>query len=141
MKYVLDSSVAFKWVVPEKDSDKALRLRADFQAGAHDFLSPDFFPGEVGHALTRAERQARITVGEALRLWSDVMTTPPRLVVSLPFTSRAIAISSQTNVGVFDCVYVALAEREGCEFITADVRLINNLRPHFPFIKDLADLP
>jgi predicted nucleic acid-binding protein len=141
MKYVLDSSVAFKWVVPELDSDKAQRLRADFQAAVHDLLSPDFFPGEVGHALTRAERQGRITVGEALRLWSDVMMTAPRLVASLPFMSRAIAISSGGNVGVFDCVYVALAERENCDFVTADVRLINTLRPHFPFIKDLADLP
>ncbi len=141
MRYVLDSSVAFKWVVPEGNSDKALRLRSDFQAGGHELFSPDFFPGEVGHALTRAERQGRITAGEALRLWSDVMTTPPRLIVSLPLTSRAIAISSQASVGVFDCIYVALAERESCEFVTADVRLINNLRPHFPFIKDLADLP
>jgi len=26
MKYVLDSSVAFKWLVPELNTDKALRL-------------------------------------------------------------------------------------------------------------------
>lgn len=27
MKYVLDASVALKWVLPESDSDKALALR------------------------------------------------------------------------------------------------------------------
>jgi hypothetical protein len=27
MKYVLDSSVALKWVLPEVDSQKAIRLR------------------------------------------------------------------------------------------------------------------
>jgi len=112
MRYILDSSVAFKWVVPEVHSDKALRLRAGFQAGIHELLSPDVFPGEVGHALTRAERQGRITIGEALRLWSDVMTTAPHLIASLPFTHRAIVVSSQTRIGVFDCMYVALAERE-----------------------------
>jgi predicted nucleic acid-binding protein len=31
MKYVIDSSVAFKWVVPETDSDKAPQLRADYE--------------------------------------------------------------------------------------------------------------
>jgi predicted nucleic acid-binding protein len=31
MKYVIDTSVAFKWVVPEIDSDNATRLRDDFQ--------------------------------------------------------------------------------------------------------------
>jgi len=133
--------VAFKWVVPEQHSDKALRLRASFQATVHVLLSPDVFPGEVGHALTRAERQGRITIGEALRLWSDIMTTSPQLVASLPLMHRAIAISSQTRIGVFDCMYVALAERESCELVTADTRLINNLQPHFPFIMALSSMP
>ena len=139
MRYVLDSSVAVKWVVPELHSDKALLLRAAFQAAVHEFLAPDVFPGEVGHALTRAS-QGRITVDEALRLWSDVMTTAPQLSASLPLTHRAIAISSQIRIGVFDCLYVALAERENCELVTADTRLINNLQPHFSFIKDLASV-
>jgi predicted nucleic acid-binding protein len=141
MKFVLDSSVAFKWVVPERDSDKALRLRSGYLASVHELLSPDVFPGEVGHALTRAERQGQITPGEALRVWTDVMTSSPRLVVSLPLTHRAIAISSQTRVGVFDCMYIALADQEGCPFVTADDRIIRNLQPHFPFIVPLSSLP
>ena len=31
MKYVIDSSVAFKWVLREIDSDKADRLRENYQ--------------------------------------------------------------------------------------------------------------
>ena len=31
MRYVIDSSVAFKWVVPEPYSDKARQLRADIE--------------------------------------------------------------------------------------------------------------
>lgn len=141
MKFVLDSSVAFKWVVPELHSDKALRLRSAFLASVHALLSPDVFPGEVGHALTRAERQGRITIGEALRLWADVMASSPRLITSLPLTHQAIAISSQTRVGVFDCMYVSLADREGCPFITADDRIIKNLQSQFPFIAPLSSLP
>jgi predicted nucleic acid-binding protein len=57
MIYVLDSNVALKWVLPEADSDKALRFRADMQAGVHDLLAPDVFPVEVAHPLTRAERK------------------------------------------------------------------------------------
>ena len=65
MIYVLDSSVAFKWVVWEVDSDKAIRLRADFWAGSHALSAPDVFPVEAAHALTRAERQGRIVVSQA----------------------------------------------------------------------------
>ena len=63
MMYVIDSSVAFKWFVNETDSDKALEVHDDFLAGTHDLLAPDVFPAEMGHALTRAERQGRITPG------------------------------------------------------------------------------
>jgi predicted nucleic acid-binding protein len=41
----------------------------------------------------------------------------------------------------YDCVYIALAERENCEFVTADEKLVNQLRPLFPFIVSLASLP
>ena len=57
MRYGLDSSVALKWFVREVDSDKALRLRDAYRAGIHELLSPDVFPFEIAHALTRAQRQ------------------------------------------------------------------------------------
>ena len=31
MKYILDSNVALNWSLPESDSDKAIRLRVDYQ--------------------------------------------------------------------------------------------------------------
>ena len=77
MKYVVDSSVAFKWVDQEIHQDKALLLRSDFSNGIHELGAPDFFPTEIAHALTRAERQNRVTPGQALVFWTDVMTTAP----------------------------------------------------------------
>ena len=44
------------------------------------------------------------------------------------------------RIGVYDCLYVALAERRKCKLVTADDRLVNNLRPHFSFIVALASL-
>lgn len=67
MTYVLDSSVAYKWEVPEPDSDKAIRLRDDFRGAIHDLIAPDFFSVELAHALTKAERRKPpvIAVGDA----------------------------------------------------------------------------
>lgn len=45
------------------------------------------------------------------------------------------------RVAVFDCLYVALAQREGCDLITADKRLVNALQKDFPFVTDLATMP
>jgi len=141
MKYVLDSSVAFKWVVPESDTPKAVKLRDEFRSAVHELISPDVFPTELAHALTRAERQGRIPISDAVIRLIDVLTTCPILIPSLPLLLRASDISSSTRVGVYDCLYVALAEREGCELVTADSRLLNSLQPSFPFLIDLASLP
>ncbi len=42
----------------------------------------------------------------------------------MPLLPRAVELSSQRRIGVYDCLYVALAEREGCELVTADDRLV-----------------
>lgn len=141
MKYVLDSSVAFKWVVREVDSDKADLLRADFLNGIHEFYAPDVYPVEVAHALTRAERQARVTVGQARHLLLDVLTTPPQFHSYRLLLSRAVDISSAMRIGVYDCLYVALAEQEKCELVTADDKLVKNLLGTYPFIVPLASMP
>jgi predicted nucleic acid-binding protein len=138
---VLDANVALKWVLPEPDSAKAQQLREEFEKGTHELLAPDVFEIEVAHALTRAERQRKIAVGQAAILWSDVMSTPPRLERSGPLLPRAIGISSRYRQGVYDCLYVALAEREKCELVTADDKLVQKLQPDFPFIVLLSSLP
>jgi predicted nucleic acid-binding protein len=59
----------------------------------------------------------------------------------MPLLLRAADISSTARVGVYDCLYVALAEREGCELVTPDTRLLATFKTTFPFIIDLASLP
>jgi predicted nucleic acid-binding protein len=45
------------------------------------------------------------------------------------------------NLGVYDCVYMALAAREGCVFVTADDKLVKKFQAQFPFIVPLPALP
>ena len=44
MKYVLDSSAALPWVLPEILSPNAVRLRQDVRNGIHELIAPDIFP-------------------------------------------------------------------------------------------------
>jgi predicted nucleic acid-binding protein len=141
MKYVLDSNVGSKWLVPEIDTDKALRIRDGFRTGIHELIAPDVFPIEVTHSLTRAERQSRVTPARGQILFKDLLQSLPPLHAHLPLLPRAYEISSLSRQGVYDCLYVALAEREGWELLTADDKLIKTLQPTFPFIRALASLP
>src|SRR5438128_2606920 len=141
MKLVLDSSVGVKWVMIEILTDKARLLRDDFRNGVIALLAPDFFPLEVLHALTKAERQKRINATEASTFWLDLMTTCSILLPALALAPRACAIATKARIGVYDCLYVALAEQEKCELATADDRLVNSLQAQFPFIRHLSTFP
>jgi predicted nucleic acid-binding protein len=90
--------------------------------------------------LTKAERQKLIPVGDAHLLIQDILNTPPVLYAIDPLFYRAVQISSQTRSGFCDCLYVALAEQENCELVTADDKLINALQGQFAFLRSLAAL-
>ena len=143
MRYVVDCSVAVKWEITEPLSDKARRLRDAFRLGVHQLLAPDLFPTEVANALLVAERRGRILPGQSAVFLADVLTTCPAIHPCLPhLLSQAHAIAAaSTNTSVYDALYVSLAQREGCELVTADDRLVRNLQPRFPFIVPLASLP
>jgi predicted nucleic acid-binding protein len=117
------------------------RFRDDTRVGTHALVSPDVFPVEAGHALTRAERQLRITPPNGWLGWRAILADCPQLHPSLPLMPRAHALSSSSRVGIYDCLHVALAEREGCKFITADDKLIKNIQSKFPFVISLASMP
>ena len=114
------------------------RLRDDFRNSIRE-LRADIFAVERARSLTKGERKG--TVVDAPSLYNDVMLDAPQFQPSIPLMSRAITIARKARIAVYDCVYVAPAEREGCELITADKRLINALGKDFPFVIDLATLP
>ena len=135
---ILDASVALKWVLTESDSDKARRLREDFRNAIREFLAPDIFAVECAHALTKGERRGVIVDPDIL--YDEIMLDAPRLSASIPLMTRAIAIAKKARIAVYDCVYVALAEQEGCELITADQKVLSALQASFPFVKSLASI-
>ena len=94
MKRVLDSSVGIKWVIPEPDSAKAIQLLDDFHQQIVELISPDIFMVEAAHAITRAERQKRITPAAGAKALTDIFNWRPDLVPYLPLLPRAFAISS-----------------------------------------------
>jgi predicted nucleic acid-binding protein len=141
MKLVLDASVAVKCELPEPDSAKAVALRDDYRRAVHELLAPDTFPAEVAHALLKAERKRLIPFGQAIPKLADLLRVLPELQPILPdLLPRAASIACRARIGIYDCLYVALAERERCQLITADERLVSVLGKQYPFIVALSSL-
>jgi predicted nucleic acid-binding protein len=141
MTYVLDVSAALCWALPRPASARALQLRDEHSRGVHTLIAPSIFPAEAASALTKAERQKLIPVGQAGILLANVLAAPPAMHPYEPLLVRAVDISSQSRGGLYDCLYLALAERERCEFVTDDQKLIANLKSQYTFIVPLASLP
>jgi predicted nucleic acid-binding protein len=127
MKLVVDASVAIKWVVKEIDSQKARQLRDDCRKGITELIAPDHYPLELANSLTKLERRGILIPPASLTLLSDILMDPISLIPHAPLLFHAAAISSKSRLAVYDCLYVALAEREGCELVTADVKMFRNL--------------
>jgi hypothetical protein len=66
----------------------------------------------------------------------------PQLFSSAELMPRAYVVSSTMRIGVYGCLYAVLAEREGCELVAADDRLVKTL-PQFPIVSlsSLSDGP
>lgn len=127
MKNVIDASVGFKCEVPEDLSAKALQLRRDFRRGVHDLLATDLYPLELSNSLVMAARSGRIPASDLPVVYASLMANLPIIYPSISLLPRAFEISSQTKASVYDALYVALAEREGCDLVTADDKLLRAL--------------
>jgi predicted nucleic acid-binding protein len=142
MRRVIDASSAFKWAVAEPDSDKAELLRDDYRSGVIELLAPDIFPAEIASSLLTAQRRGRIS--DFQPSLAAVLATCPVLHETRPLLASVGAIIASVTTGarvsLYDALYVALAEREGCELITADDRLVRALQSSYPFVISLSTL-
>ena len=91
--------------------------------------------------LAEADSAKAIRSGEAAIFWNDVHSAAPVLHGSSTLLIRAMEIALSTKRAVYDCLYLALAEAEGCELITADDQFARGLRASYPFIVSLVTLP
>lgn len=141
MKRVVDSSVALKWVLPELDSDKTLRLRDAYRAGQEELIAPDWFILEVMNALGKAAARKLMTEAEARQSLQTVLRDAPVFHPSVALSTDAFELALKHRRALYDCLYLALALREKCDLVTADEALVRQLQPVYGCLVSLASLP
>ena len=67
----------------------------------------------IGRRIQEWSEKIRQQVFEkqCLLLWADIMPMPPGFVPYLSLMPQALILSAQKKIGVYDCLYVALAMR------------------------------
>jgi predicted nucleic acid-binding protein len=123
MAFVLDSSVALAWLLPDEGSEAtdALADRLE-QEPVH---VPAIWALEVGNALLMAQRRARIKDDELARFISALSTLPIEVdpAASTSALPTVLAIARELGLTAYDAAYVELAKRLSLPLASLDARL------------------
>ena len=135
MTVVVDASLALKWVVEEEDTKQATALRAEWYEAGEVLVAPPIFRPEVTNVLHRKARRGEMNLGEA-REAAKYLVDLVAIAEPMGLYGRALDLAATFRLGaVYDSLYVALAELEGCEMWTADRRLVNAVQRDFPQVR------
>jgi predicted nucleic acid-binding protein len=134
---VVDASVAVKWHL----QDEAFVPQADllltrFTQGKTNLLAPDYIRYEVPAAITVASRGTtpRIRQAQAQEAIEEFLALELTTVGSNELILAAYHVVHQYEVAFYDGLYLAVAQRLGLPFITADRKLYDRIRQLPPVI-------
>jgi predicted nucleic acid-binding protein len=140
MQCVVDASVAAKWFLPEPYKDEAEELLRDFLDEKVELIAPDLIVSEVGNILwKRSTLRGEISATQASRSYANFLALGLILRPSSTIAAAALKLATERSHPVYDMLYVALAEQNGCDFVTADEKLVKKLGAKFPLLRWLGD--
>jgi len=137
---VVDASVVVDLVAPDVEADgRAEFVIGKLLASGVEIAAPALVWIETSNALLTGIRRGRWDGAAADAAAVRLSQLPVRIADTSADTERAFELARRyDNWPVYDMLYVALAERLGTEFYTADERLRSRLA-HLPWVRSVAD--
>jgi predicted nucleic acid-binding protein len=133
--FVLDASVATKWLLPsagEPLAAEALDLLRGYSIGEVQLIVLDLFWAELANVLWKAIRLGRCTTKSAETGLKSLRQLNLPTASSAELVEPALALAVAFDRTVYECLYVALAVQSRGQFLTADERLANALAGRLP---------
>jgi len=131
-KIVVDSSVVIKWFVPEPLSAESRRVLDGYQSGSFMLIAPDLLAAEIGNIVWKKYRFQGLAKADAEQIITSFREVDIEFTPAAELLSEALRIAMIHERTVYDSLYIALSERENCDYITADKRLVNEMSKSFP---------
>lgn len=125
---ILDTSVAVKFYLPEEGREEALALLAAVGRDKAKLLAPSTVQPELFNALWQQHRRGKLSREETGEHWSDFSVTSIDLYAPEDLMPRAARIALETEVIIYDALFLALAEDAETVVLTADGRLLKALQ-------------
>jgi predicted nucleic acid-binding protein len=124
MDWVIDSSTALAWALPDETSKEADRFLSRILEGK-SFLVPALWWYEIANALLMAQRRKRLMEAERMRLIELYRKLPIQTDMTLDpdIIGRFHALAIEYNLSAYDTAYLELAQRKGLGLATVDRQL------------------
>lgn len=120
MTLVIDANVGLKWFIEEPRSSAARKI---LEKGA-SFIAPDIVIPEICNVVWKKVKNHEISAEQGQAIVTNVPMILDHIVPSSELAQRAFDLAVQFNHPAYDCLYLALAERESIRLITDDAKLV-----------------
>jgi predicted nucleic acid-binding protein len=141
--YVIDTSVAVKWYIPETLSVEAKH----YMGKGLDRHAPDDLPAEAASVVLKRVRsrdaKLKLSFDEARMVLAAMKTVPIQLHESRMMIDPSFALAEQVGSSLYDGLFLALTLRLGGQHVTADEALFKKIRAsqYAASVRWVADAP
>lgn len=126
MRLVLDASVAVKWFLDDEEFvPEAHVLFEAFRANRISLCAPATLHAEFGHAMRGAFLEKRVRHAILIDACNAMSASPIEIVDIRNLTAPAMQLAVKHGGSFYDAIYVALADRENTQVVTADAPMCN----------------
>jgi predicted nucleic acid-binding protein len=145
---VVDTGVAAKWYLNEDLEEEAARVldaggRGEARLVAPDSIGAEFFNVLWQHHVGHRGDARPLSLEEVRSYWQEFTGAPVELFRAAPLTRRAVEITVEVGVIVYDALFLALAEVGEAVLVTADEKtILRRIKgtPYEPFGVHLSDV-
>ncbi len=137
---VLDTSVLIKLFIPEDNSTVAKELLSEFETNKTKIYCPNFGKIEFISTLAKKHKLNLLDINQVRLVIEDLEETNISYIKEdLTLLKKALSMAYLLQeTTIYDCVFLALAEKIGGTYITADNLFYQKAVRHYAFISNLA---
>jgi len=139
LEVCVDANLAVMWYVPEPGRERAVSLLHECGRIGARLIAPDSIFSEAGSTIRNKVHRRLLEPDEAEVAFSLLSGARIDCVSLLELLPDAWRIATAYNLPtLYDAFYLALAELRGCDFWTADQRLLNST-PGLTYARNISD--
>ncbi len=138
----VDSSVVLTLYLPQPLRPNARALWVSWAAQEYQLTAPPLFLYEATSICRKSVHQGVIPAIRGAEILREILDLPIDFSTPPELHARAYELATRFNLPTaYDANYLVVAQTLGCEFWTADRRLVNAVGETLPWVKWLGSYP